>query len=681
MEAVRKVYQYAEPNLTLVGWMGLLGFPVYYYIWAYLFPQPYENLALRLFCSALFALIAFRKALPKHIQRFMPLLYLFVIGFCLPFFFAFMMFQNAWSTVWVMSFMASIFLHILLVHQTRLMLAQALVCIALAFLFAYGFDYTKIAGHVVWAYVPIFLFTYIFGNLFYFRNQVEHETKASIAKSFGAGIAHEMRNPLAALKSSLEVLNSVLPQTSHGRKEFHLMSHQELMLARDVIADADEVIEHGNETIDLLLTSIDESRISRGTFKQYSALQVVEEAVASFSYRRAADKEKVTLDVMEDFQFLGSDLLLKYALYNLLKNAFYYQSGDSFRISITLRATQDGNELILTDTGVGIDPAIKEHIFKDFYTFGKEGSYGLGLPFCRKVMKALGGDISCSSQVGEWTKFTLSFPHYQSKQVEAIKIDLLKDKSVLYIGEQNAVGRLLNELSFYRGFRLNNISLETATKFEEYEFEYDLIMIDLDAAVSEPNYFDKLEQRLHFTEARLVYLYDENSQYYNAIERHLTVYPIEKHRFLLKGKEVLDELFFESPSVDRNVLPEKKGIGGKRIIVADDNQSLRTYTSILLERQGFEVVQAKNGIEVLEMLAAQPADLVLMDIEMPALNGIETTSRIRNSSEQYASIPILGHTGDKTEQSIEKIQSSGMNDYIVKPADSDLILDKIANWI
>ncbi len=185
METVRKVYQYAEPNLTLVGWMGILGFPTYYIVWKFIFPQPYESALLRSICSLLFLGVAFRHYAPKHLKRYIPLYYLASIGFSLPFFFSFMMFKNGWSTVWAMSFMASIFLHILLVHQTRVMVIQAASLIALAFFLVYGVDFELAASQVVWPYIPIFLFTYIFGNLFYFRNQVSHETKASIAKSFG----------------------------------------------------------------------------------------------------------------------------------------------------------------------------------------------------------------------------------------------------------------------------------------------------------------------------------------------------------------------------------------------------------------------------------------------------------------------------------------------------------------
>ncbi|MFV0486242.1 MAG: hybrid sensor histidine kinase/response regulator, partial [Vibrio fluvialis] len=72
MEVVKKIYQYAEPNLTLVGWMGFIGFPLYYYIWQYVFPQPYESLLLRSFCSCLFGGIAFRNSVPKLWQRYLP---------------------------------------------------------------------------------------------------------------------------------------------------------------------------------------------------------------------------------------------------------------------------------------------------------------------------------------------------------------------------------------------------------------------------------------------------------------------------------------------------------------------------------------------------------------------------------------------------------------------------------
>ncbi len=315
MDVVKKIYQYAEPNLTLVGWMGFIGFPLYYYVWTYLFPQPYESMELRAICAILFAGIIFRNSTPKHLQHYLPYYYLFSIGFCLPFFFGYMMLMNDWSTIWAMSFMASIFLHILLVHETKVMLIQAAIALACAYFVTYGVMDAELRVMVEWPYVPIFLFTYIFGNLFYFRNQIEHEAKVSIAKSFGAGIAHEMRNPLSALKASIEVMGSVLPNPTASKSESYTLPSKDLELIAGLLRDADEVIRSGNETIDLLLTSIDQNRVSTSTFKKHAVKPVIEEALRSFSYKRPEDRQAVTLKVVDDFDFLGSSTLLKYVLY------------------------------------------------------------------------------------------------------------------------------------------------------------------------------------------------------------------------------------------------------------------------------------------------------------------------------------------------------------------------------
>ncbi|MBF4335635.1 hybrid sensor histidine kinase/response regulator [Vibrio anguillarum] len=683
MDVVKKIYQYAEPNLTLVGWMGFIGFPLYYYVWTYLFPQPYESMELRAICAILFAGIIFRNSTPKHLQHYLPYYYLFSIGFCLPFFFGYMMLVNDWSTIWAMSFMASIFLHILLVHETKVMLIQAAIALACAYFVTYGVMDAELRVMVEWPYVPIFLFTYIFGNLFYFRNQIEHEAKVSIAKSFGAGIAHEMRNPLSALKASIEVMGSVLPNPTASKSESYMLPSKDLDLIAGLLRDADEVIRSGNETIDLLLTSIDQNRVSTSTFKKHAVKPVIEEALRSFSYKRPEDRQAVTLKVVDDFDFLGSSTLLKYVLYNLLKNAFYYQNNDMFNIHITLKSSENCHQITVKDNGVGIEPHLLDDIFKDFYTFGKNGSYGLGLPFCRKVMHAFGGDIICRSELGEWTEFTLTFPEYDSQAVANIKLDLMKAKSLLYIGKTSIVNRYLSEKSFYLGFQLNVLEPESALRREEFEFEFDLIFVDLQTLDETPDYLTKLEPKLHFTQAKVCYLYDQNQRYALTMERHLTIYPIEKHKLLLDGSAIIDELLFETEELiaDKNVIPLKQYDYEKRILLVDDNHSLRSFTALLLEKQGYEVLQASDGELALQMLANNSIDLVLMDIEMPIMDGISATLSIRSSNASYSKVPIIGHTGDNSPSTIEKIRTSGMNDYVLKPADKTLLLKKLSHWI
>lgn len=84
---------------------------------------------------------------------------------------------------------------------------------------------------------------------------------------------------------------------------------------------------------------------------------------------------------------------------------------------------------------------------------------------------------------------------------------------------------------------------------------------------------------------------------------------------------------------------------------------------------------------MLSVLSSEQVDLILMDLEMPMLDGLETTTLIRESEEVYANVPILGHTGDNRKETLTKIDQAGMNGYLIKPVDKVKLLDKVADYI
>ncbi|EGQ9306719.1 response regulator [Vibrio parahaemolyticus] len=682
MDSIRKVYEYAEPNLTLVGWMGFIGFPLYYFVWDFMFPQSYENLPLRLFCSALFFGIIFRNRLSSSWRKYVHVYYQITITTCLPFFFFYMLLMNDWSNVWVMSFMSAIFLHILLVHVTRVMFAQTFAGIGLATFFAWIAKGFHLDITMDWTHVPIFLFIYVFGNMFYFRNQVEHEAKVSLAKSFGAGIAHEMRNPLSGLCTSIDVIQSVLPnKKAMGEKDQYVMSGEDVTLLREVSEDAMNIIHSGNETIDLLLTSIDENRVSRSSFKRYSAQSVVEKAIESFSYKRSTDRFAISFDARSEFDFLGSDTLLKYVMYNLFKNAFHHRSSDEFHIHVSMQSNDTANQIVVTDNGSGIAPDVIRHIFQDFYTTGKSGSYGLGLPFCKKVMRSFGGNIKCISQPGEWSQFTLTFPPITSDTVTEIKDELTKMKSILLVSNQDIIAQKMADISRFMGFDVTVLDVKSVFKKKEYEFEFDLIFVDVESLDVLENQLDRIESLLSFTEARVVYLFEHKPAQRAKKVGHDPIW-VETQAWLLNTKATIERLLYDSTYISSTLpsAPLDKSIK-RTIMVVDDNESLRKFTAMLLEKQGFEVVQKEDGQQALDTLEKENIDLILMDIEMPIMDGVEASRRIRNSEKPYASVPIIAHTGDSSPVTLDKIGSSGMSDFIVKPADKNRLFDKIANWI
>lgn len=677
--AIQKVYQYAEPNLSLVGWMGFIGFPLYYVVWTYIFPQPHENLTLRLTCSLLFLGLIVRKKLKRKWRNRMHLYYQVVITLCLPFFFFYMLIMNNWSTVWLMSFMSAIFLHILLVHTTRVMFTQTIVGITLAVVYAWIAKGFSLDVAFDWNHIPIFLFTYIFGNAFYLRNQVEHETKVSIAKMFGAGIAHEMRNPLSGLYSSVNVIQSLIPKPKKEKKATYQLSAEDVSLLHNVSDAAMKMIHGGNETIDLLLASVDESSVSRSTFRHHSALAVVESAIESYSYKQSKDRFAISLDLCSDFEFLGNDTLLRYVMFNLFKNAFHHRNYENFYIHVILKVGKDENQIVVIDNGLGITPDVIGKIFQDFYTTGKSGNIGLGLPFCKKMMVSFGGSIQCKSEPGEGCQFTMTFPSVQSKIVKEIQDELISQKSVLLVSDNESLVARTQDLSRSLGFEL--IVLDVAAMLDKKEHEYDLLLIDFDSMDSRHNHLNRIESLLPFTECNIIYLLYHPEQRYK--KQGVTPAWIETKMWLKNADSIINSLLFNShedvsePAQTQNTVEHAK----RTIMVVDDSESLRKLTAVLLEKQGFDVIQFEGGRQAIEALDTSPVDLILMDIEMPELDGIEASRLIRASNKGFSTVPIIAHTGDISLIVLDSIKLSGISDYIVKPADKDLLLKKIADLV
>ncbi|MCX9565387.1 hybrid sensor histidine kinase/response regulator, partial [Vibrio cholerae] len=172
--------------------------------------------------------------------------------------------------------------------------------------------------------------------------------------------------------------------------------------------------------------------------------------------------------------------------------------------------------------------------------------------------------------------------------------DLLKSKSVIYIGSNQSIVRELNQLAAEEEFGFTALSAQQAVRRQDYEFEFDLILLDLDDATQQGELLPKLEGTLSFAEGCIGYIYDPSKEYAVNINRYLHIQPISIHSVLKKTSKVIDRLLFEQDSLvmNRNIIPLQKSRHERRILVVDDNQSIRTFTSILLEQQGYEVVQA-----------------------------------------------------------------------------------------
>jgi signal transduction histidine kinase len=154
---------------------------------------------------------------------------------------------------------------------------------------------------------------------------------------------------------------------------------------------------------EMILRNIGNGEIDKTKFMHISMGTIIEGAMKEYAFENDEQRRLVNVDLSDDFDYFGDETLMVYVIFNLLKNSLYYKAN----INIWL----DGNNrcLYFKDNGVGIPADKIDSIFDSFFTSDKKGGTGLGLPFCKRVMKDFGGDISVKSVEGEGAEFCLQF--------------------------------------------------------------------------------------------------------------------------------------------------------------------------------------------------------------------------------------------------------------------------------
>lgn len=243
-----------------------------------------------------------------------------------------------------------------------------------------------------------------------------------------ASVAHEMRTPLACIRMRAEVLNTWLPTLDSGYRaalEQGLIappaSSPDITQLTALVQDITRQIDRSNAIIDLILASTRTDPIDPGTFHRCSMLGCIEEALESYPFQ-PRERHRVRMSCRADFEFLGSRDLMTYVLFNLLKNAlFAIRAQGNGDIHIRIGLANAPRTVLVKDTGSGIRPEDMPRIFESFFSTKRLQGVGLGLPFCRRVMQAFGGSISCESVEGRYTSFYLAFPALDPRHQAGIR--------------------------------------------------------------------------------------------------------------------------------------------------------------------------------------------------------------------------------------------------------------------